>query len=80
MTIEHAPSTNGHLKHADEVHSEPSPPARPNTAPEAATGDSSRPRAQRRRMPRDLRGIALSALVATGVVLALRRLDRRAAD
>ncbi|MDP9238383.1 MAG: hypothetical protein M3P30_13500 [Chloroflexota bacterium] len=75
MTIEHAPSTNGHLKQDDATRREPIP----SRASEPERDAASAP-APHRRVPLDLRGLLFSALVGAGVALILRRMDRGASD
>lgn len=70
MTIEHAPGTNGHLKHDDARREEPATPAR-----RRAVGERGK---RRRSPPLDVRGILVSALIAAAVALFLRRVDRTA--
>ena len=73
MTIERAPSTNGHLKQADATRHEPVSPR-----PQEATPADPSGRTPHRRVGLDIRGLLISALVAAGVALILRRMDRGA--
>jgi hypothetical protein len=75
MTVERAPSTNGHLKQEDATRREPIPSRASEPEQGAAPAQS-----ERRRLPLDLSGLLLSALVAAGMVLVLRRIDRGASD
>lgn len=74
MTIERAPSTNGHLKHVGATRPEAQPPA----APAPTTGDRTG-RTPHRRVGIDIKGLIISALVAGSVAFILRRIDRGAA-
>ncbi len=82
MTIEHAPGTNGHLGH--ESAGAGTPPPHSGDRANAPVGSSRRGaaaadgRTPHRRVPLDARGLAASAMVAIGVVLILRRIDRGA--